>query len=168
MIIVDDYETKLFIFAYCKFLKIKIKREDIVYIGDKIDNIIEYIMKDTNSKFKFLLNSKNLNKDTISNNIKQQIGEILFKKCEIFIFPNDIENGNIDLLIEKIAGDKNLWDICKEFITKLNTELKKEHSILRTYLIYYDSKAKTEIKLIEEHFNLESEHLIPLKEFLLK
>lgn len=165
--ITDNKESRIFISAYCKILNIKIDRKNLILIEDKnkLEECMGYIQKGT--RIKMLFNFENETTKQIKENIKKQLGTILFKKCEIFIFSDNEKCKNIDSLFEDVVVNKELWNICKEFVEKINNINDSKYSILRTYLEYFDKdKDSRKIILEDKHFDFNHENLKPLKEFL--
>ncbi|EAK9944319.1 hypothetical protein L8T85_02165 [Campylobacter lari] len=167
--ITDNKESLVFVSAYCKTLNITIDRKNFILIKDKnkLEDYMAYIQKGT--RIKMLFSSENETTEQIKENIEKQLGSILFKKCKIFIFSDDKKCKNIDSLFEDVVVNKELWNICKEFVKKLNNINDSKYSILRTYLEYFDKdKDSRKIILEDKHFDFNHENLKPLKEFLLQ
>lgn len=109
-------------------------------------------------------------------NIKEQLGNELFNKCEIFLIPNNKDKGNLETLIEDIAKEKCIlkcFDGYVECLIKLqekNPNIQKPIKKSKVYAYNHSFGFKNgskNYKIDNKYFNLESEYLNPLKEFLL-
>ncbi|MBZ7948050.1 hypothetical protein H2256_03670 [Campylobacter sp. RM9929] len=110
-------------------------------------------------------------------NIKEQLGNELFNKCEIFLIPNNKDEGNLETLIEKIAKEKCILK-CFDRYVKCLTKLQKKNQDIRlpakkskvyayNHCFGYKNGDKN-YKIDDRYFDLESNYLQPLKDFLSK
>ena len=107
---------------------------------------------------------------------------------ELFLFPNNSENGALEDLLENIIQEKNkpifdCWDGFEKCVKgnettigkKLTIPAKKSKIYVYCETLLGETKEQKELAkdpkrnyLNKEHWNLDSDYLKPLKEFLLK
>ncbi|MEI0518795.1 DUF3226 domain-containing protein [Brachyspira murdochii] len=103
-IIVEGDSDKKFLECYLKYLNIT-NYTKIVAIGGK-DNIINHIELKKEDFIIIFDADDDYNKSKI--NIEDQIYKLDIKNDKIFLFPNNKDNGNLEILIEKIAIHKEV------------------------------------------------------------
>ncbi|HEB9328103.1 TPA: hypothetical protein RZK18_000861 [Campylobacter coli] len=110
-------------------------------------------------------------------NIKNQLGEELFAKCEIFLIPNNKDKGNLETLIENIAKEKCVlkcfdhYTECLKTLQEKNQNIKLPAKKSKVYAYNHSFGYKNgdkNYKIDNTYFDLDNEYLTPLKEFLLK
>ena len=192
-IFVEGIAVKKFIADYVfKLFGIKLSSNDIVGLGGW--NGIE------KEKKQFVINSGPdkdeginlliLDADDDKNNggfekRKQEIIEIkgsLGIEFELFLFPNNIDDGDLETLLSNIINPKNkeifdCWKSFEECITKINKSytIPARKTKIYAYLEVLHGNTNKEKDLIKDpnrnflntdHWNLDDDHLIPLKTFL--
>ncbi len=183
-IFVEGIADVKFITDYLKFLNLS-----NIYVS-KIGGVGEII----NTKKDFQVNLerglKNIlivDADLDFNNRKNEIenlGVILDYEIDLFIFPNNSENGDLETLLENIINQNNnsIFECWNSYEDCLNYNDNKYTTPARKTKIYAyleallgeTNKEKDQIKekernyLNKDHWDLDSEYLEPLKTFLLK
>lgn len=121
-ILVEGHTDKDFLKLYCKFLKIEKARIDVVVGKDNLKNREELVVRDDEKHLIIFDADKDYNASKA--NIENQINQMNIPKenYEIFLLPNNKDNGNLETLIEKISRHKevlNCFEGYEECISKL-------------------------------------------------
>lgn len=180
LIFVEGNTDKDFIECYLNFLGINNRYKVIDSEGkdklktSKLDMAIP-------KSIKIIFDADNNLKDS-KENIEKQLEDIeketkkeIKSKCEIFLFPNNQDKGNLETLIENIAKEQCIlkcFDNYQECISKLNNiniKLPPKKTKVFAYLNCFGLKnGVQEFKLNDDILNLNSSYITPLKDFLLK
>lgn len=177
LILVEGPNDEKFIKDYLEYLGLRNKFE--VKYTDGKKNLRSY-KKDVekNDDIRIIFDAgKCLQK--VKDSIKEELGDNLFDKCEIFLIPNNKDIGDLEILIENIAKEKCILECFEQYkkcIEKLqnkneNIKLPAKKSKAFAYLESFGFKNKNgdeNFKFNEDIFDLDSEYLSPLKDFLLK
>lgn len=185
VIFVEGSDDKCFLKDYSDYLLTRFKKTinfKIIEVGGNKKlasntNIKKY--KDNIEeveKVKIIFDADN-DLELAKENIKNQLGEELFDKCEIFLIPNNKDKGNLETLMENIAKEKCVlqcfdnYTECLKTLQNKNRDIrlptKKSKIYAYKYSFGYNNGDKN-YKIDNTYFDLDNEYLTPLKEFLLK
>ncbi|RDU72430.1 hypothetical protein CQA66_05050 [Helicobacter aurati] len=186
LIIVEGHTDKDFIELYIKRLysivdekyKEKLKSYKIVKTDGvcKLKSVETEIRK--HEQIKIIFDADTDFEDSKSNIIKQleDMGSNFSSKCEIFLMPNNKDNGTLEILLENIAKEKVLltcFDNYKECLKKLqkdNQNIKLPAKKSKIYAYFHSFGFKNGIKDFKingDMLDCQSNYLQPLKNFLL-
>lgn len=174
-IIVEGNTDKDFLEMYCKYLKIDAEIESI---GGK-DKLKNYKKLNNNTKYFLIIfdadNNFNLSIQNIENQIK--ILKNKSKNYDIFLFPNNNDNGNLEILVEKIANHKEILHCFEQYTNCIESAKNNNNNILLpakkskvfAYMSSFGFKNGVEVKdfNLNDYVNFEDSYLKPLKKFLL-
>lgn len=181
LIIVEGKTDKEFIELYIEFLglgkfdinssdgkdnlkkvkKIISHKKDLKIIFDAGDDI-EQAKKDIQERLKKIAEENDIDENSLL-------------QAKIFLFPNNKDNGDLEKLLENIAREKCILECFEQYkkcIEKLqeknkNIKLPAKKSKVFAYLESFGFKNDDEnFKFNEDIFDLNSEYLEPLKNFL--
>lgn len=173
-ILVEGHTDKDFLELYCKYLKLNIKKDDIISVNgkDNLKNRVNLV------KENYLIvfdadDDYNNSKSNIENQISQM--NIPKENYDIFLLPNNKDNGDIETLIEKIALHKevlNCFEGYKKCITELENDkikLPPKKSKVFAYMESFGFKNTIKPKEFDlsPYVDFEDKYLEPLKNFLL-
>ncbi|MEI0604731.1 DUF3226 domain-containing protein [Brachyspira alvinipulli] len=141
----------------------------------KIINIKKYI--DDNHKLIVIFDADNDIQNSIDN-IKNNLTNYNLHDEDIFLFPNNKDNGNLENILINIAVRKEImycfdnYTKCIESLNNTNTPVNKSkvYAYLESIIVYNENEK--EIKedkrdyTNNEIWNIDSDYLIPLKTFL--
>lgn len=172
-ILVEGHTDKDFLELYCKYLNIDV-RIDIVNGKDNLKNRVDLAKGNKNY---FIIFDADYNYDNSKSNIEKQISQMNIPKenYDIFLLPNNKDNGDIETLIEKIAIHKevlNCFEGYKKCITGLgNDKIKLPPKKSKVFAYMQSFGFKNTIKPQEfdlsPYVDFEDKYLEPLKNFLL-
>ena len=181
-ILVEGYADKNFLELYCKYLNLNMKKLHIEVTEGK-DNLINnanLMRKD--EKHLIIFDADDDYNSSISN-IKKQINKINEyyrinipeENYDIFLLPNNKDNGNLETLIEKIALYKevlNCFEGYEECISKLGVngiKLPHKKSKVFAYMESFGFKNPEEAENFDlsPYVDFENKYLEDLKNFLL-
>lgn len=181
LIIVEGNTDKEFIKLYIEFLglgKFDINSSDG---KDNLKEVKKIISHKKNLKIIFDADDdieqakKNIQKQLKEIAQENNIDENSLLQAKIFLFPNNKDTGNLENLVEKIAKEKCILECFEQYkkcIEKLqdknkNIKLPAKKSKVFAYLESFGFKNGDEnFKFNEDIFDLNSEYLEPLKNFL--
>lgn len=172
LIFVEGTHDEHFLKCYLEYLNIKDVKIKYTNGKDGLGDYKKDIVKNNNVKIIFDADN---DLEEAKENIKEQLGEELFNKCEIFLIPNNKDNGNLETLIENIVKEEcvlKCFDCYVECLKKLkennkNIKLPAKKSKVYAYNHSFGYKNGDKNYTIDNrYFNLESKYLNPLKEFL--
>ncbi|RDU66503.1 hypothetical protein CQA53_03395 [Helicobacter didelphidarum] len=177
LIIVEGNTDKSFIELYCKYLGVEIKENSIKSAGGK-DGLKSIKSIEKYNKIKIIFDADN-DIALAKANIEKQIQEISknISQYEIFLFPNNQDSGNLEILLENMAKEKCIlecftkYEECLRKLQKDNSNLKLPAKKSKVYAYFHSFGFKNGNKNFEinnDILNLDSDYLIPLKEFLEK
>ncbi|MCI5786036.1 MAG: hypothetical protein MR025_01080 [Helicobacter trogontum] len=173
VILVEGLHDQYFLQSYLEYLNIT--NVNVKYTNGK-DGLKDHereIVKNNNTKIIFDADD---DLELAKENIKNQLGEELFAKCEIFLIPNNKDKGNLETLIENIAKEKCVLQCFDNYMECLKTLQEKNQNIKlpakksKVYAYNHSFGYKNgdeNYKIDNTYFDLESEYLEPLKSFLL-
>ncbi|MDA3055888.1 MULTISPECIES: DUF3226 domain-containing protein [unclassified Campylobacter] len=174
-IFVEGESDKIFIKFYLEHLNIN-DNYKITVVGEEDkkggkDNIIHTNeIEKIEDKFLVIFDADD-DLEAAKDNIKEQISNINSNaQYEIFLFPNNKDNGNLETLYVKIATNTKFIECFEKYKKCINQQLSNKSKIY-AYLEACGLKTNYEkIKLDElrNAFNFEDDYLKPLKEFLEK
>ncbi len=180
LILVEGKADKKFIEDYIKYhynnrniiIEINNGRD---FNSNKIINIQKYI--DDNYKLIVIFDADNDINQSISN-IKINLKNYNLDDKDIFLFPNNKDNGNLENLLINIAVRKEIIYCFDNYIKCIksleNTNMPINKSKIYAYLDSIKGYDKNKIKeekrdyLNKEIWDISNDFLIPLKEFLKK
>lgn len=175
-ILVEGYADKNFLELYCKYLNLNMKKLHIEVTEGK-DNLINnanLMRKDEKHLIIFDADEDYKNSKA---NIENQINQMNIPKqnYEIFLLPNNKDNGNLETLIEKIALYKevlNCFEGYEECISKLGIngiKLPHKKSKVFAYMESFGFKNPEEAENFDlsPYVDFENKYLEDLKNFLL-
>lgn len=178
LIIVEGKTDKEFLEIYLRFLQINQKSFKIIKSdGNTNLKLIPEVKKADKIKIIFDADS---NFQTSIDNIKQQLSQNDLKKCEIFLLPNNKDNGDLETLIEKIAIEKDVIDCfdrhqeCLKKLQERNPDIHLPAKKTKVYAYKHAFGYKNGIDdskfdyIFEKILDLKNEYIQPLKDFLLK
>ena len=172
-ILVEGHTDKDFLELYCKYLNIEV-RIDVVDGKDNLINRVNLVKANKNYLIIFDAdNDYNNSKDNIENQINQM--NISNENYDIFLLPNNKDNGNLETLIEKIACHKevlNCFESYEKCITILgndNIKLPPKKSKVFAYMQSFGFKNTIKPKEFDLslYVDFENKYLEDLKDFLL-
>lgn len=174
-ILVEGHTDKDFLELYCKFLNIEKARIDVVVGKDNLKNREELVVRD-DEKHLIIFDADEDYKNSKAN-IENQINQMNIPKqnYEIFLLPNNKDNGNLETLIEKIARYKEVLK-CFESYEKCITGLGNDNIKLPTkkdkvfaYMQSFGFKNSIKPKEFDlsPYIDFEDKYLEDLKDFLL-
>lgn len=174
-ILVEGHTDKDFLELYCKYLNIEV-RIDIVDGKDNLINRINLIRDDEKHLIIFDADDDYSNsKDNIENQMKQM--NIPKENYEIFLLPNNEDDGNLEILIEKIARHKELlncfesYEKCINGLVSKNNNIKPPNKKDKIFAYMQSFGFKNPIKPKEFDLSIyvdfEDKYLETLKDFLL-
>lgn len=112
-------------------------------------------------------------------NIKRQLGDELFSKCEIFLIPNNQDEGNLEDLFFRIVKEKGILECLRrsrECIEKIDSKIPNFEPPDKKAVVYAyahmvggtirDGRIKLKGDILDV-LDLNNEYLQPLKNFLL-
>lgn len=189
LIIIEGKYDSGFLEIYLQYLKIKDYKFFEVGGNSSLANKLEggkenlrtqidrTIAKD--KKIKIIFDADNdINKS--KQNIEKQLGNELYSKCEVFLFPNNQDKGNLEDLFLKIAKEKSILECLRrsrECLEKIDSKLPNfkspdKKAVVYAYTHMFGGVIKNgKIKVkgdILEILDLDHEYLEPLKNFLLR
>lgn len=172
-ILVEGHTDKDFLELYCKYLNIEV-HIDVVDGKDNLINRVNLVKANKNYLIIFDAdNDYNNSKDNIENQINQM--NISNENYDIFLLPNNKDNGNLETLIEKIARYKEVLK-CFESYEKCITGLGNDNIKLPTkkdkvfaYMQSFGFKNSIKPKEFDlsPYVDFESEYLEDLKKFFI-
>lgn len=172
-ILVEGHTDKDFLELYCKYLNIDV-RIDIV---NGKDNLKKRLNLAKGNKNYFIIFDADYNYDNSKANIENQISQMNIPKenYDIFLLPNNKDNGDIETLIENIAIHKevlNCFEGYKKCITGLGNDkikLPPKKSKVFAYMQSFGFKntINPEKFDLSPYVDFEDKYLEPLKNFLL-
>lgn len=172
-ILVEGYTDKDFLELYCKYLNIEV-RIDVVDGKDNLINRWNLIRDD--EKHLIIFDADDYYNDS-KTNIENQINQmnISNENYDIFLLPNNKDNGNLETLIEKIACHKevlNCFESYKKCITGLgndNIKLPTKKDKVFAYMQSFGFKNSIKPKEFDlsPYVDFEDKYLEDLKNFLL-
>lgn len=174
MMLVEGIHDQHFLQNYLEYLEIKNVTIKYTDGKDKLQHHKKEIVK--NDKIKIIFDADD-DLELAKENIKNQLGKELFNKCEIFLIPNNEDKGNLETLIEKIVKEKCIlkcfdnYSECLKTLQKKNRDIRLPAKKSKVYAYNHSFGYKNgdkDYKIDNKYFDLESEYLTPLKEFLLK
>ena len=177
-ILVEGHTDKDFFELYCKYLKLNIKKYDIISVNGK-DNLKKRVDLVKGNKNYLIVFDADYNYDNSKANIENQISQMNIPKenYDIFLLPNNKDNGDIETLIENIALHKdvlNCFEGYKKCINGLisknnNIKLPPKKSKVFAYMESFGFKNTIKPKEFDlsPYVNFEDKYLEPLKNFLL-
>lgn len=170
-ILVEGHTDKDFLELYCKHLNIDV-RIDIVNGKDNLKKRLNLVKENY-----LIVFDADDDYDNSKSNIENQISQMNIPKenYDIFLLPNDKDNGNLETLIEKIAFYKevlNCFEGYKKCITGLgndNIKLPPKKSKVFAYMQSFGFKNTINPKKFDlsPYVDFEDKYLEPLKNFLL-
>mgnify|MGYP004469731165 FL=1 len=172
-ILVEGHTDKDFLELYCKYLNIEV-RIDVVDGKDNLINRVNLVKANKNYLIIFDAdNDYNNSKANIENQINQM--NIPKQNYEIFLLPNNKDNGNLETLIEKIALYKEVlkcFEGYEECISKLGIngiKLPHKKSKVFAYMESFGFKNPEEAENFDlsPYVDFEDKYLEDLKNFLL-
>lgn len=190
LIIVEGKGDKNFVNTYIKFLESKgeLQKNSKFKISsaDSKNNIKSISEIEKHKKNLKIIFDADDDIEQAKENIQKQLKEIAKEnnidensllQAKIFLFPNNKDTGNLETLIENIAREKCILECFEQYkkcIEKLqeknkNIKLPARKSKVFAYLESFGFKnGDKNFKFNEDIFDLDSEYLSPLKDFLLK
>lgn len=172
-ILVEGHTDKDFLELYCKYLNIEV-RIDVVDGKDNLINRVNLVKANKNYLIIFDAdNDYNNSKDNIENQINQM--NISNENYDIFLLPNNKDNGNLETLIEKIACHKEVLN-CFESYKKCISELgindiklptKKDKVFAYMQSFGFKNSIKPKEFDLSPYVDFENKYLEDLKNFLL-
>lgn len=172
-IIVEGNTDKDFLEMYCKYLKINVEIESI---GGK-DKLKNYKKLNNDTKYFLIIFDADNNFDLSIQNIENQIKILKNKNYDIFLFPNNNDNGNLEILIEKIANHNEILLCFEQYVNCIESAKNYNNNILlpakKSKVFAYMSSFGFKNGIDAKDFNFsnyvdfENNYLKPLKEFLL-
>ena len=180
LILVEGIADKKFLEDYIKHnynnfnenIKIEINNGNS-FNEKKIINIKKYI--DDNHKLILIFDADNDIQNSIAN-IKYNLTNYNLNDEDIFLFPNNKDNGNLENILINIAVRKEIMDCfdnyikCIESLENTDTPINKSkvYAYLDTIKGYNKKKIKEENRDYNDNkiWNIDSDYLIPLKIFL--
>ncbi|EAJ6947228.1 hypothetical protein TT01_06815, partial [Campylobacter jejuni] len=185
VIFVEGLNDEEFLKGYLDYLSTRFKKTinfKIIEVGGnkklKSNKDIKKYKNDIREveKVKIIFDADN-DLEAARENIKEQLGDELFDKCEIFLIPNNKDRGNLETLIENIAKEECVlkcfdhYTECLKTLQEKNQNIKLPAKKSKVYAYNHSFGYKNGDKnyiIDNRYFNLESEYLNSLKEFLLK
>lgn len=179
LIIVEGITDENFLKLYLKTIE-TIKIEDIKIKnagGNKKLTSIKDITKE--DRVKIIFDADDDIQASVDN-IKQQLSQDDLKKCEIFLLPNNKDNGNLETLLEKIAREKDILDCfdrhqeCLKKLQGRNPSIRLPAKKTKVYAYKHAFGYKNGIDdskfdcVFEKILDLKNEYIQPLRDFLLK
>ena len=180
LILVEGIADKKFLEDYIKHnynnfnenIKIEINNGNS-FNEKKIINIKKYI--DDNHKLILIFDADNDIQNSIAN-IKYNLTNYNLNDEDIFLFPNNKDNGNLENILINIAVRKEIMDCfdnyikCIESLENTNSPINKSkvYAYLESIKGYDKKKIKEENRDYNNNkiWNIYSDYLIPLKNFL--
>ena len=180
LILVEGIADKKFLEDYIKHnynnfnenIKIEINNGNS-FNEKKIINIKKYI--DDNHKLIVIFDADNDIQNSIDN-IKNNLTNHNLNDEDIFLFPNNKDNGNLENILINIAVRKEIMNCfdnyikCIESLENTNTPINKSkvYAYLESIKGYDKKKIKEENRDYNNNkiWNIDSDYLIPLKNFL--
>lgn len=174
-IIVEGNTDKYFLEIYCKYLKINANIESI---GGK-NKLKNYKKLNNDTKYFLIIFDADNDFNSSKENIKNQIKELenKSKNYSIFLFPNNNDKGNLEILIENIAKHKEILSCFEQYIKCIeniknhnkNILLPPKKSKVFAYMSSFGFKNGVDSKdfNFSRYVDFEDDYLKPLKEFLL-
>lgn len=181
LIIVEGNTDKDFIALCLEYFNIDYREKNLIISQGK-DNLKSLASKIKKAEsIKIVFDADNNLKDS-KESIEKQLEQIeqddtqeIKSKCEIFLFPNNQDKGNLETLIENIAKEQCIlkcFDNYQECISKLNNiniKLPPKKTKIFAYLNCFGFKnGVKDFKLDDNMLDLNSTYITPLKDFLLK
>lgn len=175
-ILVEGHTDKYFIELYCKDLNVDV-RIDIVGGKNNLKNRADLVLR--NDEKHLIIFDADDDYNNSKANIDNQINQMNIPKenYEIFLLPNNKENGNLETLIEKIARHKELlncfesYEKCIKGLALRNDNIKLPPKKSKVFAYMESFGFKNPIKLKEFDLNscidLKNKYLEDLKKFLL-
>lgn len=175
-IFVEGESDRIFLNLYLRYLNIN-KQTEIVVVDGK-DNIIhKNEIEKIEDKFLVIFDADN-GFETARNNIKKQISQINSNaQYEIFLFPNDKDNGNLETLYAKIATNAKFIECFEKYkgcIEKYKDCIGKKNLSDKSKLFAYLEACNLSTKIdkiksdqLKQAFDFGHNYINPLKEFLL-
>lgn len=172
-ILVEGHTDKDFLELYCKYLNIEV-RIDVVDGKDNLINRVNLVKANKNYLIIFDAdNDYNNSKANIENQINQM--NIPKQNYEIFLLPNNKDNGNLETLIEKIALYKEVlkcFEGYEECISKLGINdikipPKKDKVFAYMQSFGFKNTIKPKEFDLSPYVDFEDKYLEDLKNFLL-
>lgn len=174
-ILVEGHTDKDFLELYCKFLNIEKARIDVVVGKDNLKNREELVVRDDEKHL--IIFDADCNYDKSKTNIENQINQMNIPKqnYDIFLLPNNKDNGNLETLIEKIARHKEVlkcFEGYEECISKLginDIKLPPKKDKVFAYMQSFGFKNSIKPKEFDlsPYVDFENKYLEDLKNFLL-
>lgn len=172
-ILVEGHTDKDFLELYCKYLNIEV-RIDVVDGKDNLINRWNLIRDD--EKHLIIFDADDYYNDS-KTNIENQINQmnISNENYDIFLLPNNKDNGNLETLIEKIARYKEVlkcFEGYEECISKLginDIKLPPKKDKVFAYMQSFGFKNSIKPKEFDlsPYVDFEDKYLEDLKNFLL-
>ena len=172
-ILVEGHTDKDFLELYCKYLNIDAR----IYVADGKDNLKNRVNLVKDNKNYLIIFDADEDYKNSKANIENQINQMNIPKqnYEIFLLPNNKDNGNLETLIEKIARYKEVLK-CFESYEKCITGLGNDNIKLPTkkdkvfaYMQSFGFKNSIKPKEFDlsPYVDFEDKYLEDLKDFLL-
>lgn len=173
-ILVEGHTDKDFLELYCKYLKLNIKKDDIISVNgkDNLKNRVNLVKENY-----LIVFDADDDYDSSKDCIEKQISQMNIPKenYDIFLLPNNKDNGDIETLIENIAIHKevlNCFEGYKKCITGLGNDkikLPPKKSKVFAYMQSFGFKntINPEKFDLSPYVDFEDKYLEPLKNFLL-
>lgn len=172
-ILVEGHTDKDFLELYCKYLNIDAR----IYVADGKDNLKNRVNLVKDNKNYLIIFDADEDYKNSKANIENQINQMNIPKqnYEIFLLPNNKDNGNLETLIEKIALYKevlNCFEGYEECISKLEIngiKLPHKKSKVFAYMESFGFKNPEEAENFDlsPYVDFENKYLEDLKNFLL-
>ncbi|WP_104746014.1 DUF3226 domain-containing protein [Helicobacter bilis] len=176
LIVVEGNQDKHFINLYLKYLE-KNNIKIVISGGNKGLSNVKADLEQAN-KIKIIFDADN-NFDEAKKNIEKQLNELkIDSKYEMFLLPNDKDNGTLEDLLKEIAKDKcvlrcfDCYFKCIEKLQEKNSKFKlpnkkdKIYAYFETFGYKPNKLEKLEHEKLEEALDFNSPYLEPLKNFL--
>lgn len=176
LIVVEGNQDKHFINLYLKYLE-KNNIKIVISGGNKGLSNVKVDLGRAN-KIKIIFDADN-NFDETKKNIEKQLNELkIDSKYEIFLLPNDKDNGTLEDLLKEIAKVKcilhcfDCYFKCIEKLQEKNPNFKlpnkkdKIYAYFETFGYKPNKLDKLEPEKLEEVLDFNSSYLEPLKNFL--
>ena len=172
-ILVEGHTDKDFLELYCKYLNIDAR----IYVADGKDNLKNRVNLVKDNKNYLIIFDADEDYKNSKANIENKINQMNITKqnYEIFLLPNNKDNGNLETLIEKIALYKevlNCFEGYEECISKLGIngiKLPHKKSKVFAYMESFGFKNPEEAENFDlsPYVDFENKYLEDLKNFLL-
>lgn len=174
-IFVEGETDKFFLTWYLEYLnskysKINTKELNIIVVDGKNNLENEKQLEKIEDKFLVIFDADN-DFETAKNNIKGQISQINSNaQYEIFLFPNDKDNGNLETLYAKIATNAKFIGCFEKYKDCIGKKNLSDKSKLFAYLEACNLSTKIDkIKSdqLKQAFDFGHDYINPLEKFLL-